>query len=280
MFLGHTNDVPLNGYILLSQFRNKEVLVNNSGEFKRVSNICPHQQSLISTKSGFGARVCGFHGWSFELGGGALGSETSCKNNSMLETKPVYVWNNLIFSEPIELSYNLNLQHMELVETRIDAVDCDQRNVMDLFLDVEHIPIVHKGVYDKIGLPNINEVQWDFFSKGSLQIVNRNSTLFDEHLIESERTQGAIWLAVYPNTMIEWQPGSLFITVSLGENKVLVYKYKDTRYSNQSFEINNDIWETAWEQDKRQCELLTEFTNLNLCEAKQHYRMFLSGEAP
>lgn len=277
MFLGHVNDIQLNSYLVLEQFNKRKVLAYNI-DYKLISNICPHQQSLISIKSGSGNRICSYHGWSFDNNGNSLGSgTTSCKNTQPLEQTNVYNWNGLLFSEPINLDFDVDLSHMKLIESRIDIVNADQRNVMDLFLDVDHIPLVHKGVYDKIGLPNIRNVNWKYFDNGSLQIVDRNSDSFNSHLIDSERVQGAFWLALYPNTMIEWQPGSLFITVTLGNKKVLVYKYKDTRYTDESYKMNEDVWETAWHQDKSQAEIITEFTYSNLCDAKTHYRSFLNG---
>lgn len=277
MFLGHTNDLTEKSYTVLSQTNNREVLVKDNG-YSIVSNICPHQESLISNQDGEGSRVCPFHGWSFTLSGEILGSGTSnCKNNHNLKTKDVFEWNSLLFSEPFKLDYAVDLSHMTLIEKRTDLLDCDERNVMDLFLDVDHIPLVHKGVYDRIGLSNIREVSWQYFDRGSLQIVKRTDSTFDDHLIELDRQQGAFWLAIYPNTMIEWQPGSMFVTIAIGEGKVVVYKYRDSRYTDESYNINSSVWELAWEQDKNQCLLLTSFTNLNLCPAKEHYRMFLNG---
>jgi hypothetical protein len=76
--------------------------------------------------------------------------------------------------------------------------------------------------------------------------------------------------------MIEWQCGSMFITVAnpVDDNisSVSVFKYKG-RESNWT--QNESIWETAWAQDKAQAEILTEFTNYNLEPQKEHYREFL-----
>lgn len=279
MFLGHINDLKNDEFTVLKQCNNRNILTNNNG-YKIVSNVCPHQQSLISIKDGEGSRVCPYHGWSFTVSGENIGSgTTSCKNKHKLESNNVFQWNSLLFSEPFNLDYDVDLSHMKLMEKRVDTLNCDYRNVMDLFLDVEHIPLIHKGVYETIGLSNIREVSWQYFDKGSLQIVERTDDSFNNHLIDIDRSKGAFWLAVYPNTMIEWQPGSLFVTIAIGDNKVAVYKYYDERYTMDSFNINSSVWEKAWDQDKSQCELLTQFTNNNLCAAKEHYRRFLNGGA-
>jgi hypothetical protein len=131
---------------------------------------------------------------------------------------------------------------------------------MDLFLDVDHIQSIHAGVYDLIGITN-TQVTWDYYTNGSVQRVD----------------QGALWIAVYPYTMIEWQRGSLFITVATPKgniSKVSVFKYIDKDYNTQ-WKLNEQVWETAWAQDKAQAEIITRFADENLEPQKQHFREFL-----
>jgi hypothetical protein len=81
--------------------------------------------------------------------------------------------------------------------------------------------------------------------------------------------------------MIEWQKGAVFITVANdlgnGTSDVIVYKYRDKNSSNTEWDLNSDIWETAWFQDKQQAELIAEFNDDYLEESKQHFRMFLQS---
>jgi hypothetical protein len=154
---------------------------------------------------------------------------------------------------------------MVLVESRIDKVKANYKNIMDLFLDVDHIQTVHQGVYDLIGITN-TDVQWKYYDNGSVQTV----------------AQGASWIAVYPYTMIEWQAGSLFITVAVpdGENSnVNVFKYRDIN-NTDNWKLNEYVWEKAWAQDKQQAELITEFAQSNLEPQKIHFREFLNGTYP
>jgi len=273
MFLGHINDFENNTYTPIEQLNNKWVLVKEDNQYSVVSNVCPHQKSLISKIAGSGIRVCPYHNWSFSIGGDPIKSgrtEYYCKNEQALEKMPVYEWNGLLTTVPLhcrELDF-IDLKSMKLVEKRIDTVYAQPENVMDLFLDVDHIETVHAGVYDKIGLDRINSVDWFYYSNGSLQLV------------PGPNGYGAAWLAIYPGSMIEWQPGSLFITVAIkdaaNKSKVVVYKYKDTNYSEESFLNNQAVWEQAWSQDKDQAEMLTEFTYRNLEASKIHFRSFLS----
>lgn len=286
MFLAHTDDIKNNQYLPITQLKNKKVLVNVDQEYTLVSNVCPHQNSLISKEKGKGSRVCPYHGWSFDLEGKPIGSgRASCKNNSALPNEDVHVWNNLIFTVPAEFEeLDVDFSNLELVEKRTDRVQGTVTTIMDIFLDVDHIAIVHRGVYEQIGLSNISSVDWIYKENRSLQLVANNyvneefsATLIPE---DADRKYGAAWLAIYPGTMIEWQPGAVFITVATKfddySSNVEVFKYRDTRYSDLNWELNNEVWELAWSQDKEQVSLIAEVAQHNLEESKLHYRKFLT----
>ena len=83
MFLAHANQFKNCDYIVLDQYDKKKVLVNHNG-YKLVSNVCPHQKSLLSVKDGLGVRVCPYHNWTFDLDGNPLTSGRTghyCTNN-------------------------------------------------------------------------------------------------------------------------------------------------------------------------------------------------------
>ena len=264
MFLAHTSSIDSNSYKVLDQYDRKQVLVN-TGKYSIVSNVCPHQQSLISQNDGSGNRSCPYHNWTFTVDGTPLTSGRTayyCKNNSPLSNLPVYEWNNLLFSVPVDFDVSVKFDNMTLMESRFDIVDANCETIMDLFLDVDHIQSVHTGVYDLIGITN-TEVSWDYYKNGSVQTV----------------PQGALWIAVYPFTMIEWQQGSMFITVAQpygNQSKVSVFKYMDKDYCD-TWKINEKVWETAWSQDKQQAELITNFPQENLEPQKIHFREFLKS---
>ncbi len=263
MFLSHKLSVLENTYKVLDQFQRQKVLVNDKGTYKLISNICLHQQSLISQSDGTGNRVCPYHNWSFTIDGSPITSgrtEHYCKNSTPLNVDTVYEWNSLLFDCPVNHEIDIDFRDMVLMEKRIDYVKASRENIMDLFLDVDHIQTVHAGVYDMIDINNTN-VDWKYYSNGSVQTVN----------------EGARWIAIYPGTMIEWQKGALFITVAIPFEKhsnVHVFKYMDKNFSN-TWKLNEYVWETAWSQDKAQAELLTTFADKNLEPQKIHYRSFL-----
>ena len=85
-------------------------------------------------------------------------------------------------------------------------------------------------------------------------------------------------MAVYPGTMIEWQPGALFVTIahSIDEttSRVQVYKYKDNRYWEEAWAANERVWETAWAQDRELAEAIVYPAVENLDKLKQHYMVW------
>jgi phenylpropionate dioxygenase-like ring-hydroxylating dioxygenase large terminal subunit len=263
MFLAHKDEIEKNNYKPLEQFNKRKVLVC-SDELQLVSNICPHQKSIISLVSGQGNRVCPYHNWSFDLKGNPLTSgRTShyCKNEKNLETHSVFDWNHLLFTEKINFDIDVSFRDLILMEERIDFVEADFKTIIDIFLDVDHIQSVHSGVYDLVGITN-TDVLWKYYDYGSVQTVE----------------QGALWITVYPYTMIEWQLGSLFVTVAqphgINQTKVCVFKYADKNYLEQ-WKLNEKVWEIAWKQDRSQAEIISEFSTENLEPQKIHFRNFL-----
>jgi phenylpropionate dioxygenase-like ring-hydroxylating dioxygenase large terminal subunit len=287
MFLGHKNDIHKNEWTVFPYLKDW-ALSNLDETFCLVSNVCPHQGSYLSGDRGRNTRSCSYHGWSFKIDGSPLGSGTTsstCQNLKSLDKKEVFEWNGFLFSEEHDLpSISVSTTNLELVGRRTVNLDCNPIHVMDLFLDVNHIPILHKGVYEQINTPSVDKIKWVLGKNTASQLVpiEHEETEFYKTLLENDKkgSYGAGWFAVYPNTMIEWQPGAWFITVinsCEGKTSIEVFKYRDTRYSEQNWNINDDVWETAFSQDCKQASrmkkdyLLTD----NLEVEKLHFRSCL-----
>jgi phenylpropionate dioxygenase-like ring-hydroxylating dioxygenase large terminal subunit len=270
MYLAHRNDLENGEAKPLEQTLNKKFIINDNGKYRIGNNICPHQLSRIIGKKTSELR-CQYHGWSWDTQGKPKDSGASCvvNNSSIFFDDNVFETNGLLFDRKIDLSTvpHVSVDNLILAQHRVDTVDADPRITMDIFLDVDHIPYVHEGVYNLLGIEGPANVDWDYFDWGSIQKVS-----------DSEGNQIATWIAVYPYTMIEWQAGSVFITECFDENKIAVWKYynKDTSY--KSFEENSVMWETAFSQDKGQAVQMVRFpNNANLEEAKKHYRTWLEN---
>lgn len=268
MFLAHTSDVGPDYNLPLSQFGYKKVLSNIGGQFKLVNNICPHQSSLILKDLQKDFR-CQYHGWSWDKNGNPTSSgSTSVCNNYPLTQNDVYIQNNLVFSNDIDISLPLDFSNHSLKEKRVDRVQASYKKIVDVFLDVDHIPVVHEGVYDVIDIVSTGQIKWKYHDWGSVQEV----------MSTENNSLAAAWITIYPYTMIEYQPGALFVTVcnpvSPDLTDVSVFKYSDNE---EKWLLNENIWETAWRQDRHQSESLTYFTEFlpHLEESKRHFRKWL-----
>jgi hypothetical protein len=194
------------------------------------------------------------------------GASTMC-NKQKLHMKTAYEYKGLLFEEELDFSMleELSFENLRLEEFRIDTVNADPKISMDIFLDVDHIPIVHNGVYDLLGIEGKADVKWSYADWGSMQTVSDESGKVI-----------ARWIAIYPYTMIEWQDKALFITRSFNETQMAVWKYKDITESEENYRTNESMWENAFSQDKAQAEQMVRFPSANLEEAKIHYREWLS----
>jgi phenylpropionate dioxygenase-like ring-hydroxylating dioxygenase large terminal subunit len=280
MFLAHLKDLQYTLAKPLVQFNKKKLLLNNDG-FRLANNICPHQGSLILTEPSDNIS-CRYHGWGWNHSGDPISSgNTKVCNDYKLSLKDTFEINSLIFSEKINLDQikDIDLSFMQLVETRIDFVNIDYKNIIDVFLDVDHIPIVHESVYDSIGITD--EVEWHYYDWGNIQLVHK-STEYSQEFKDTlkdmpDQSLAAFWITVYPYTTIEWQPGAMFVNVCVPRDigtDVCVFKYRDTRYNDKNWQINSSIWETAWMQDKIQSEsIAVRSMNLDHLEtSKIHFR--------
>lgn len=263
MFLGLKQDFKPNTATPIDQLNAGESVVNYCDRFYLLSNVCPHQHSRISSCV-TSKLQCPYHGMQFDLAGMGIG------NQFILSRHSCYSNGAMLFDQPVAFDFPVSTEHFELVEHRKDKVNASVSVIMDVFLDIEHIPVAHAGVYERIGISNINRLVYETFDGGSIQFVPPQS---NSHMIEQDREHnlGACWMALYPGTMIEWQPGALFVTVA-ADSSVEVYKYRDARYDEDSWTLNEQVWECAWSQDKALSENILELGNSNLDQLKQHHR--------
>jgi choline monooxygenase len=293
MFIGHKSDVELNGWKVLPQTNNTKTLCQDTTGYFIQSNICTHQGSLIRNGHGRGNPVCPYHAMSWDFKGNPKGNGTVghhggayCKNDTPLWNDSVYDWEGFLFTSPVNFPTAGVDGNYRLEEYRVDMIKSDPTPSMDLFLDVDHIPIVHPELYNQINVPSVADVQWAFDRDSSIQYVpfdNSDNQWGD--LLEVEPMWGAVWLAVYPNVMFEWQPGAVFVmqveAVSDGLSKCHVWKYKDLNHSEEVWHTSERVWELAWSQDKAQAEKLQHgYKNVlweKLERSKQHYRHWLDG---
>ena len=271
MFLSLTSDLKPGEVRPLTQYQNKKFLANDAGSFKIGSNICPHQGSRILSAQTDNIK-CQYHAWTWDITGNPTGAGTTqvC-NTKKLSMKDAFDNNGFIFDNDFNMpELPIFLGNFKLIEHRVDSVKVsDPRHIMNIFLDVDHIPMVHKNVYDNMGIIGDPDVEWEIFDQGSIQKVYRSDL--------GSRSLAFMWVAIYPYTMIEWQEGSMFITDVIkqenGITDVAVYKYVD--YSYPKWKENESTWETAWSQDKSQAEQMAVMLLPMLEESKLHYLQWM-----
>jgi len=266
MFLALKQDILLNTIVPLPQFNDNLSLVNHN-ELYLMGNVCPHQRARL-TKCAIKELQCPYHGLKFNIQGQGI------ENGFLLQRTKCYENQTMVFDRPVKHLFPVDTSFMVLKERRIDKVLASVDIITDVFLDITHIPVAHPGVYDQISISDIDAISWETFDNGSIQYVPAQD---NTHMIDSDKSYniGACWLAVYPGTMIEWQPGAMFVTVALDNttgSDVHIFKYKDSRYSNDSYIFNEQIWETAWAQDKDLAENIVELPMQNLDPLKEHHR--------
>jgi len=283
MLLGHKNDLENNSWKVLPHLKDWS-LNKNKDLYTLYSNICPHQGSYFKGTQGQNTRLCPYHGWSFTSKGEPVGSGSTshwCKNEENLENKEVFEWNGYLFSEKHDLPTidYIKSDHLVLEEMRVDNVKANYIDIVNIFLDMDHLPVVHPKIYDQL---SVEEVEWEILENSSVQYAPNNKEKLDNDFGQTmlqedrERKHGAAWFCVYPYTMMEYFPGAWFNTVcnpiNDKETNVTVYKYRDTRYSEKNWELNCHIWETAWGQDKTQSEsVVPHFQSKFLEKQKTHY---------
>lgn len=289
MFWCHVNDLNDGDIKPIPQTDNRYLAIKTNNKIYKASNICPHQGSLITSKTQHHTLGCQYHNWTWDQDGIAIGSgTTSVCNNINLKLNELQTVNGLVFNKKITIDISVpNLNDFILDSYRIDNVNADYRNIMDLFLDVDHIDVIHKmdntNIYHPLGINSVKELDWHYYDWGSIQTIKVNKDSMNPVFYDTMPIEYSVfWMAVYPDTMIEWQPGGLFITIANHEtdnsSKVHVYKYRDHRYNDITWQLNDSIWETAWQQDKYQAEQILQFNNYpNMEQSKLLYREYLNS---
>lgn len=273
MFIALKQDIAPNTAKPLAQCDHNVNIVNHNG-FYLLGNICPHQKSRIACES---SRVlkCPYHGLEYQLSGQGQ------KHSYQLPRTECYSNQTMLLTLDFDYKFPIDTEFMTLVQHREEILKASAHIVMDVFLDIDHIPVAHAGVYDKIGMSTVDDLQYDLYTGGSVQSVPMQNSNY-VHPQDQKHALSACWMAIYPGTMIEWQPGALFVTVAQSHQqgcKVQIFQYRDTRYSLQDWANNCTVWETAWSQDRALAENIVELACDNLNSLQQHFRQWLQKHA-
>lgn len=298
LFLGHKHDMEPGEWRSIPEYNHTKCLLNLDGKYFLQENICHHQGSLLRTGSGKDEKlvVCPYHAcsWSHEgspVSKGYVGYHTKVdfKNDRQLIMEPVHEWCGFLFDSELDCPEYPIAGNYELRESRVDVVKSDLIPIVEAAIDVEHIMTVHANEMDEINIADCKGIIWDVYQSSNVQKVPYDPCSGTEEWNRATAGKtfeyGAYWFAFYPNIILEWQPGTVFVMDIRpgpeGNTPVKVIKYHDISYNETVWQINNDVWDTVWKQDCDQNALTQAgyktVTWKNLEPIKQHFRSWLKS---
>ncbi|MGV3494816.1 MAG: aromatic ring-hydroxylating oxygenase subunit alpha [Ramlibacter sp.] len=247
-YLGHELAIPENGdYYALPQEGEGRALVRTPRGVELISNVCRHRQAVMLRGSGSvnaqpssgGNIVCPLHRWTYSAGGGAragtlLGAPHFATDPCLdLNNYEVQSWNGLVFERNgydvaralARLGPKADLDFSGYVFDRavLHEVDYNWKTFIEVYLEDYHVGPFHPGLGNFV---TCDDLRWEFGKEYSVQTVGVAGALgkagspvyrkwHDEVLRFQEGRpprQGAIWLTLYPNVMVEWYPHVLVVS--------------------------------------------------------------------
>jgi choline monooxygenase len=247
-YLGHERMVPeIGDYCTLHQEGEGRALLRTPNGVELISNVCRHRQAVMlrgrgsvnGTPSSGGNIVCPLHRWTYSAGTGAragslLGAPhfavDPCLN---LNNYRIQAWNGLLFEDNgydvaralAKLGPHADLDFSGYVFDRahVHEVDYNWKTFIEVYLEDYHVGPFHPGLGNFV---TCDDLRWEFGREYSLQTVGVAGALgkagsdvyrkwHDEVLRYQQGRppkQGAIWLTLYPNVMLEWYPNVLVVS--------------------------------------------------------------------
>ena len=234
IYVGHQLMVPnINDFHVLERENHSKILFHNEDFYSLISNVCRHHEALMLSSRGNTQKIiCPVHRWSYNTEGVLLNAprfaEKPCLN---LDRHELTAFHGLLFMGDEAPPFNL---HQEVVDT-INSSNYQFSKVvtqtypfnwkifMEVYLDNYHIPVVHPGLSKLVDVEN---QQWLIEENHSAQFVRLKAdftrfgtkkyelyqSLIKEHWGANVLVQDIMWLALYPNIMIEKYPFALVIS--------------------------------------------------------------------
>ncbi|MGE0729337.1 MAG: aromatic ring-hydroxylating dioxygenase subunit alpha [Acidimicrobiia bacterium] len=236
-YVGHELLVPEPGdYQTLSWAEGWNVVRGRDATLQLVSNVCRHRQAVMLTDRGNVRNiVCPIHRWSYALDGRQQAApHFGCNPGRDLETKPLTSWNGLLFTGPRDV--HRDLAHLQVAKdysfdgfvysnTWVEEYPINWKTFIEFYIEVLHVEPFHPGLTNLIDCDSFSPQDWEFGDNWQNQLLrpgrdfsNSRSDAYREYqkLVVDHRgglpKYGALWLALYPNVMVEWYPESLIVS--------------------------------------------------------------------
>ena len=247
-YVGHELAVPETGdFHALPQEGEGRALVRTPQGVDLISNVCRHRQALMLRGRGSvnerpstgGNIVCPLHRWTYSAGqagkaGMLLGAPHFAADPCLnLNNYPVQNWNGLVFEgngydvkralARLGPKADLDFSGYVYDRTELHEVDYNWKTFIEVYLEDYHVGPFHPGLGNFV---TCEDLRWEFGREYSVQTVGVAGKLgkagsdvyrkwHDEVLRFQEGRapkQGAVWLTLYPNVMVEWYPNVLVVS--------------------------------------------------------------------
>ncbi len=233
-YVGHELMVPEVGdYRSLEWLDHAKLLFHADDGIHQMSNICRHRQAIMLQGSGRTDNiVCPLHRWTYDGQGTLMGAphfpDKPCLN---LRRESLERWQGMLFKGP--RSANADLAGMEVAAQfdfsgykldRVEIHEChyNWKTFIEVYLEDYHVVPFHPGLGNFV---TCDDLSWQFGEWYSVQrvgitsLAKSGSPVYDrwqkavrDFYGENHPKHGAIWLAYYPNIMVEWYPHALVVS--------------------------------------------------------------------
>lgn len=237
-FVGRQEMVPRNGdYYALKGACEGLLLVRDKDEVRLVSNVCRHRQALMLHGRGNAKRiVCPVHNWTYGLDGKLCAAPHFPENPCLhLDSDRLLDWRGILFAGPRDAAADLaeltGAAELAADDYVLDRVEYEEhplnwKSFMEVFLEDYHVFAVHPGLRtfvcpDELKAPRtvrgerfhleVVNPRWPLGNPGSHHFEEYQRLLLDVYEGEPPAF-GAVWLAYYPSTLIEFYPHAHIIT--------------------------------------------------------------------
>jgi choline monooxygenase len=273
-------------YAVVSHTFDRYALFNLNGDYKLISNVCPHRQAKLLTGCGKTKNItCKLHCWTFANTGELKGTpHFTDKVDTKLEKIDLYEWNGLLFKNKapdIDLKaagvdHLINFNDYMYAGTESEHYNFNWKSFMEIYLENYHVFSMHPGL-KKFVTPA--DLEWvfgedysiqkvgigkDFTSYGTEIYKDWQKSVMDAHQ-EGMPRYGAIWMLIYPNIMIEWYPNTLVVSTVYPTGPNTCVNHVEFYYPEQLFKENPSYFENekraymeTAQEDNEACLLLEE----------------------
>lgn len=235
-YVGHELMVPeVGSYQTLAAEAQGRALIRNQQGVECISNICRHRQAIMLQGRGQTEQiVCPLHRWTYNLQGSLIGAPHFAEQPCLhLQKTALQSWNGLLFEgNQLDIGKVLNkvgcVDHFNFSGYMFDSVQVHEcaynwKTFVEVYLEDYHVEPFHPGLGRFV---NCDTLSWEFGDQFSVQTVGVHRALgnpgtpvyrrWHDQVLKvnhgSVPNQGAIWLTLFPNVMLEWYPNVLVVS--------------------------------------------------------------------